>query len=490
MYCKKCGAALQDGQKFCTKCGTAVNVSNESVDNAFDNGAADAYVPSYAPVSAPAVQRKPVNTKKVKTIAITVLILAIIAAVGITVLKSTAPTREMNAALNGKTASEVNYLYSSENDSRAIEKYDKAINRFLISATDDINAQTFSDDDAVYNYIKEEYGDLIDSEDGESIDPSISDYNAAEWENLQNMYSSKINYYRGISSLEDEEPEAAIDYFQKVIDADECYSQVQDELSKCVDLYVKQTLEEAENLIADGNITEALDTINQINDYLDEKGLTSDEVQNKLTETKNSYANSYVKKAEECFNAKDADGAIGNMDVAVELCPDNEEYKSKKAEYESYVPFYLYIEDNCLSTENEDDFWGILRFNKKPASNNNKDMFNSIEWYNNNTEGANASAAVNYNLDGKYDTVSGTLFLDKNSKDSESKGYFKAYGDGKLIYTSPKMTKDVLPKDISFSVKDVHKLKIKFYSKEAGGSIVSAYFGVSGLTAQKDFPKK
>lgn len=485
MYCKKCGAALQDGQKFCTKCGTALNVSNESVDSAFYTG-----VPVTAPVSAPAVQRKPVNTKKVKTVAIAVLILAIIAAVGITVLKITAPTREMNATLNGKTASEVNYLYASENDSRAIEKYDKAINRFLISATDDINAQTFSDSDEVYNYIKEEYGDLIDSEDGDSIEPSISDYNAAEWENLQNIYSSKIAYCWGISSLEDEEPEAAIDYFQRVIDTDACYSQAQDELSKCVDLYVKQTLEEAESLIADGNISEALDTINQINDYLEEKGLTSDEIQNKLTETKNSYANSYVKKAEECFNSKDADGAIGNMDVAVELCPDNEEYKSKKAEYEAYVPFYLYIEDNCLSTEKDDEFYGILEFNVHRVSNNNKDMYNSIVWYNNNTDGANASAAVNYNLDGKYDTVSGTLFLTKHSKDSESKGYFKAYGDGKLIYTSPKMTKDVLPKDISFSVKDVHKLKIKFYLKEVSGFGSSAYFGLSGLTAQKDFPKK
>lgn len=484
MYCKKCGAALQDGQKFCTKCGTALNVSNESVDNAFYNGA-----PVTAPVSAPAVQRKPVNTKKVKTVAIMVLILAIIAAVGITVLKITAPTREMNAAFNSKSDSEVNSLYSSENDSRTIEKYDKAIKRFLISATDDINAQTFSDEDAVYNYVDEEYGDLIVSED-ESIYPSISDYNAAEWNDLLDMYDSKLNYCRGISSLEDEEPEAAIDYFQKVIDTDECYSQVQDELSKCVDLYVKQTLEEADKLIADGNITEALDKINQINDYLEEKGLTSDEVQNKLTETKNSYANSYVKKAEECFNAKDADGAIGNMDVAVELSPDNEEFKSKKAEYEAYVPFYLYIEDNCLSTERDEEFYGILEFDQYRVSNNNKDMYNSIEWYNNNTEGANTSAAVNYNLDGKYDTVSGTLFLTKDSKDSESKGYFKAYGDGKLIYTSPKMTKDVLPKNISFSVKDVHKLKIKFYSKEAGGFWSSAVFGVSGLTAKKDFPKK
>lgn len=490
MYCKKCGADLQDGQKFCTKCGTAANVSYENVDNSFDNGVADDYVPVTASTSVPTVQRKPVNTKKVRMIAITVLVLAIIAAVGITVLKITAPTREMNAALNGKTASEVNYLYSSGNDSKTIEKYDKAINSFLISATDDINAQTFSDEDAVYNYIDEEYGDLIDSDDGDSIDPSISDYNATEWENLQNMYYSKISYCRGISSLEDEEPESAIDYFQEVIDTDECYSQIQDELSKCVDLYVKQTLEEADDLIADGNITEALDKINQINDYLEEKGLTSDEVQNKLTETKNSYANSYVKKAEECFNAKDADGAIGNMDVAVELSPDNEEYKSKKAEYETYIPFYLYIEDNCLSTEKDDEFHGDLEFNQNMVSNNNKDMFNSINWHNYNNEGANASAAVNYNLDGKYDTVSGTLFLTKDSKDSESKGYFKAYGDGKLIYTSPKMTKDVLPKDISFSVKDVHKLKIKFYSKEADGFWGSADFGVSGLTAQKDFPEE
>ena len=61
-------------------------------------------------------------------------------------------------------------------------------------------------------------------------------------------------------------------------------------------------------------------------------------------------------------------------------------------------------------------------------------------------------------------------------------GYFKAYGDGKLLYTSPKMTAGVLPEEISFDISGVQKLTLSFFGSESTGC------GISDLTVQKAFP--
>ena len=86
-----------------------------------------------------------------------------------------------------------------------------------------------------------------------------------------------------------------------------------------------------------------------------------------------------------------------------------------------------------------------------------------------------------YNLEGRYDTVTGTVFLSDSDKDEKDECYFEAYGDGKLLYTSPKISAGFLPQDISFSVSGVQELKIVFKGSGSGY--------VSNLTAQKDFPE-
>ena len=90
-------------------------------------------------------------------------------------------------------------------------------------------------------------------------------------------------------------------------------------------------------------------------------------------------------------------------------------------------------------------------------------------------------------MGGKYDTVTGTIFIADTYKSTIQTSYFEAYGDGKLLYTSPKMEKGMLPQDIWFHVTDIQNLEIKFYTR-TDSTLWSSEIGVSNLTAQKDFP--
>ena len=41
MYCKKCGAKIEQGQKFCTKCGTPVSIVEQSSETKEESGEAN-----------------------------------------------------------------------------------------------------------------------------------------------------------------------------------------------------------------------------------------------------------------------------------------------------------------------------------------------------------------------------------------------------------------------------------------------------------------
>lgn len=85
-----------------------------------------------------------------------------------------------------------------------------------------------------------------------------------------------------------------------------------------------------------------------------------------------------------------------------------------------------------------------------------------MRWHDGKQEDDGNHWNVYYNLEGKYDTVTGTIFLENRTKNSDKISYFEAYGDGKLIYTSPKMTAGVLPQEISFDISGIQKLTLSF----------------------------
>ena len=184
------------------------------------------------------------------------------------------------------------------------------------------------------------------------------------------------------------------------------------------------------------------------------------------------------------------DSAIGNIDEALKLFPNDSSYKSKHDYYVQFVPFALYKKNSySRMAEETGDFYGRVYFNQTETSNDCREMKNCITWYNNNTD-YSTTYSVYYDLNGTYDVLSGTYFLPGASNHTKLNGKFVVYGDGTKLYTSPDINGDVFPTDFTVNISGVRTLKIVFYggaeSTLNGGE--GENYSISNLTATKNFP--
>ncbi|MBQ6837886.1 MAG: NPCBM/NEW2 domain-containing protein, partial [Clostridia bacterium] len=159
---------------------------------------------------------------------------------------------------------------------------------------------------------------------------------------------------------------------------------------------------------------------------------------------------------------------------------------AKRDEYTLYIPFELYKEENMLVI---DKVKGYITFEEKETANDNTEMQNCLKWA---YDGDNYDVAVKvtYNLAGKYDYISGKLFLPEYEKSKTDRSRIKVYGDGTLLYESAEITSGVLPQDVWCDVSGVQNLVIEYYA-EGNKSWVGygAHGALSNLTAQKNFPE-
>lgn len=120
----------------------------------------------------------------------------------------------------------------------------------------------------------------------------------------------------------------------------------------------------------------------------------------------------------------------------------------------------LYDKNNILSTDT--GYRGKVCYEDEYAANDGT-MKNNVlfAWL----RGENECSA-SYSLAGKYNKVSGNMFLSQAYKSTLVTGYFVAYGDGEVIYTSPTIGKNVVPADFSFDVTGVQQLDITWYSAD------------------------
>ena len=508
MTCKNCGSEIKSGARFCTNCGAPAeqqpvaqsvsDIATESAQHSFDvTGEIPSEQMGVHETAAANAQTAADTSKKKKLVMIaSVAAIAVIAVVALVLaITSMTAANDLKQAIDAKDACQVNSVYNAaRGDSSKMEKYDQVIADTIESMQSDLNAHDFdtaalSDaGNAVTDYASSQWGTLMYNPDGETLSGSVSSANEPAWEGLTTLYDSKINYCDGLYAYKTSgDYESAISSFTGVTEADSKFDDTATMIGECADAYIGATLTAVEEKIAEGDINGGLQLLNAAEAYLDECGLSSGETAQQLTakieETLASYADTYAQKAETCFKDKDVDGAIGNMEVAMELQPDNADYKTKYDTYQQYIPFELYLEESCLNIEKANvgiGFYG-LEFNENAVSNEYVTMQHSLTWSEITDD---EYIALNYNLAGKYDTVTGLLFLDEHSRDDKSNNidasYFEAYGDGKLLYTSPKITAGFLSENLSFQVSGVQKLKIVLHGYPN--------VGVSNFIAQKAFP--
>ena len=398
--------------------------------------------------------------------------------------------KKIKDALDSENGEQVNEVYRmSKDNASALKKYDKEIASFINNAIENVNAQNFDADAeksgayAIKDYLINEYGTLLPQEGGTNgIASSVSDENSQKWSELVNLIQSKAAYCSGLYSYKTEKDyEYAIKAFSEVMKDDSSFENAQTLSAECADLYIKATMEKVEEYIQNNDINAGIGLMKKATEYLNSNNMESGELKTKTDKLLESYAKTYADKAEKAFAEHDVDVAMQNMEIALSFQPDNSDYKSKYDNYELYIPFDMSEPSNTLSVAGGD--YSYCDFYNERVANNNDTMTNCIVWHDSPSANENDSVDVTWNLEGKYDTVSGTIFLPQDYKNTYGNGYFKAYGDGALIYTSPKMVRDLLPQEISFNVSGVQKLKIEFYAE---GDYER--FAISNLCAQKDFP--
>lgn len=398
--------------------------------------------------------------------------------------------KRIKEALDSENGEQVNEVYRmSKDNASALKKYDKEIASFISSVIENVNAQNFDADAekdgayAIKNYLTREYGTLLPQEGGTNgIEGSISVENSQQWSELINLIQSKAAYCNGLYSYKTaKDYEYAIEAFSEVTKDDSSFETAQTLSAECADLYIKATMEKVEEYIQNKDINAGIGLMKKATEYLNSNNMESGELNTKTDELLASYAKTYADKAEKAFAEHDVDVAMQNMEIALSFQPDNSDYKSKYDNYELYIPFELYTEESYLGLDQGKNEM-YYKMNKDSISNSNSEMPNSFLWQP--WFGAKESGycSITWNLGGKFDTVSGKMFVTQEGKDDDGTSYFKAYGDGKLIYTSPTIGKSILPQDISIDVSGIQNLKIEFIVIGFGE------FGISNLIAQKDFP--
>lgn len=476
MFCRKCGAELNENQEFCPKCGTPKNGSkNTQAVNNIKNAITDSKIIGTA--------KEKINNTKIPKKKILIAGVSSVAAVivAICLIVNYASVGAMRKALKENDYYKIQYEYSSAYSSQSkMKKMDKLIADKIDDIEKDLDKYDFksasqSADDAIENWANS-YGTLFESEDGGNtvnFESCISYNNKAKWDKLVDKICSKANYCSGVYLNANKLYSEAISSLSLVSADDSSYEDAEELIANSMDLYISQILKEADTYIASNEIDSALDMLENAKSVLDNTGVKSDDIQTKIDETIKKYADTYAEKAKDNFSKKDALAAVGNIKIALELLPNNADYQAQKSKYESYIPYELYDENNIIKSDGNPNFY------ETETANNGTEMKNIIHtdlyW--------KESASCTYTLSGKYDVVTGKAFLSKVDMNQDGTTYFVAYGDGKELYTSPKITAGVLPKDITFNVSGVQTLEIKFY--KTSDSYNSAHFYLSGLTAQK-----
>lgn len=523
MKCSNCGKEIKEDALFCNFCGTKVDLPTtdyEKIDDTSMNKDSEIYIDELKSSSNTVATEEIVSvdnieesdyidknysatSNKKKALIISGICLAVITVIILIMCAATSSsTSEMKKALESRDAYQVNAVYNDAYDKPSkLEKYDNLIGDLLNEVYNDLTTYDFYEEAKTLGYtipkdhIISNYGNLIvdENESGVNIYSSISPRNISTWNDINSLIDCLEHYCAAVCMYEnpdiyDDAYKNAISELNESLKIGLYNSKTNELVLDCANKYIEITLTDIDELLGNEKTSEAVSRLETAKDYLSENNVNSEELQNKMSETLSSYAKQYYDKAESYFKNKDINSAIGNIDVAIQLQPDNVDYQAKKDIYEQYIPFELYISDNCLKVDETGDFWGTLGFDKNMESNDNKQMNHSMRWYNNSSD-SSVSINAHYNLEGKYDTVTGNFFLPKDEKDTGFSGWFEVYGDGKLIYTSPKMTGGVLPKKVEFKVTGVQKLKISFYGEGTGGFLSSSSaFALSDLIAQKDFP--
>lgn len=509
MRCLNCGTENNDRNLNCSNCGADIHN-----------------------------QKKVFNNKKLIAVTSTVIlaIIIVLAAIINSVIIPNQAADKMRKAFESKTGAEVisvfteycgDYSVVYDELSKAGKAVFLAFEECISNAKEDLNNQPAETD--INSYLLESMGDIVLPQAYSAI-TTIGQYNSelnSAVTDYYELYASKISYSNGVELFNTNDFSGAINSFLNVIKEDSWYDDAQSKLTESQEKLLEEKIALIEKYINHDEYDSAQSEINslrdekltdemtkRLNEYetkiyesklakIDEyvnsgdldaaneyiqslgDGLSS-EAQERLNQAIKNKANNYIKKADEALKSGERQGAYDMAVMAQNLCPDDEEIKEKVEYFEEYLPFKLYLTDNALSYK-QNIYQSNVYWNQASTSNSNEAMGHSLVFSYIHVK-TDARYTITYKLDKKFDELNGTGFVTNDYKNVNQKGYFKIYGDGKTIYTSPKFTANVMPQKFSIDISEIDVLKIEFYGSVDDGLGQWTEYGISNFVATKNLP--
>lgn len=492
MFCPKCGADLLENAKFCPKCGYAIE-QNGSSNFAFANN-------SVMPQKV-ATPKKAIAPKKIIPVAIgAAAAVAIVIAIVLIAAFSSSPEKAISKALDSGNMNEVaDVLEEFIESPDDIYDIQMVIKEFIVDATETLNNEftyDYAQNDcykALVNFTIERWGNIFFYDSSNKSDLWYSDeyletvYFEDELRLFNDLLLSKDKYYSTMYKMNNvadynEYLDVAVDMCY-VLPNDSNYNDAMAKSQEAVNLYMAEINKTVEEHISQDNTDAAMRLLNEAMRQIEDNEIIVQNLQTQIEDIKKSNADKFMQKAEEELKAGNPEAAIGHVEAAMEIYPEGG-YEAKLDEYKMYLPLALYEDENVLFSESEK---GSAYYKESKRANDNKDYTDLIN-FSAYSYGSDISSTVpsvgkklTYNLAGNYDTVTGVQFISQDDKSEEQLTYFEAYGDGKLIYTSPKMSAGVLPKEINFSVTGVQRLEIRAYGTWGDNLYVADFQAVKNI---------
>ena len=313
------------------------------------------------------------------------------------------------------------------------------------------------------------------------INENVADINADT--EVKTAYESAVQNYKAEAISSAEEYAAAGDYTSArsvLTVAQNFIGDAVDISEKLKEINQKEVLEVVLSYESDGNYKDAIVYLNENSDVVS----GSADLQTKLSTYTEKYRAKVISEAASEYEANGYEAAVSVLNSALKVLPNDSSLASEKVKYEDLAPVSLLDLDTFYSDYGDDSVWSNKRTVQVMEDKLGNYYENCIEY-----QYGEKDARDIYVINGEYTIFSGTIFVPDHRKSGnddwsyQDPFYFYIYGDGKLLWRSPKMLSTQYPVDFEVDISGVKELSICWH----GGASTWYYeLGLANAWLYKD----